>query len=184
MAGFHSVTTFRTLGVSAVVQALFSLENGASSGVNLQVRRLTCQMDSTVGLPTWMPIVRTTRTVALPTGGTTLTKAPWDTGVSSAATVVARGATASDGGGATAITAVPDGGVAWQQLTRKQHTLAEQVLSADANLLPDIVEDPAFPPFLIRQGQALLVEAISDPASANPNTNHWFVSAAWDEVTA
>lgn len=182
MAGFHSATSFRTLGAAATTHNLFTIENTAGSAVNIAMRRLLVQLDATVALTAVMPQVKTSRTTGIPTGGTTLTKAQWDTAVASAANVIVRGATASDGGGATAITATPGAQVVWQQYCMRLHTAVGQVLAPDNNLLPALVDNPSLPNFLIRAGEAILVQVVAAVGTSNPATNHWFVSAAWDEV--
>lgn len=170
-----STATFRTIGSAAALQNLFTIYN-ASADV-IRVRRLVMQMDATALLTSVMPLVKTTRITVAPTGGTVLTKALWDTTVTSDAGVVCRGATASDGGVLTAITATP-ADILWQQYGFRMHTVVGQVLGLDNNVVSSISQD--FPVFL-RQNQGLLVQVVSAAGTSNPNTNHWFVQAAWDE---
>jgi hypothetical protein len=178
MAGYFSVATFRTLGAAATTQNLFSLENTAGSAVTVKIRRLLVQMDATAALTAVMPLIKTSRPTAIPSGGTTLSKAQWNTANTSAANVIARGATASDGGTATAITATP-GTIAWQQYCMRLHTAVGQVLAPDNNLLPALVDTQDF---TLAAGEALLVQIVAAATTSNPATNHYFVNCAWEEV--
>ena len=172
-----SACTFRTLGAAAVTQNIFTLENAADSGCYVRVRRMVFQMDATAALTAVMPLFKTSRTTALPTGGTVLGKAQFNTAVASAAGVVARGANASDGGAATAITATP-GTIIWQQYGMRMHTVAGQVLGLDNNVLTAISAEF---PLILAPGEAILVQCVAAAAASNPATNHYFVQAAWDE---
>lgn len=174
------VATFRTLGNAATAHVIFSLENTSGSTRIITVRRLTVQLDATVALTAVMPQVKCHRESTMPGGGTTLTKGTFDTAQSSVANVVARGATASDGGGATAITGTP-GTVHWQQYCMRLHTAVGQVLAPDNNVLPLLIDNPTLDPFLLRANQALYVQVVAAAGTSNPATNHWFVNCAWEE---
>lgn len=178
MAGYFSVATFRTLGAAATTQTIFSLENTAGSAVTVKLRRLLVQMDATAALTAVMPLIKTSRPTAIPSGGTTLSKGQWQTANTSAANVIARGATASDGGAATAITATP-GTVVWQQYCMRLHTAAGQVLAPDNNLLPALVDTQDF---TLAAGESLMVQIVAAATTSNPATNHYFVNCAWEEV--
>jgi len=173
-----SACTFRTLGAAATTQNIFSLENTAGSTRNVRIKRLVFQMDATAVLTAVMPLFKTSRPTALPTGGTALGKAQFNTGVASVANVVARGATASDGGAATAITATP-GTIMWQQYAMRLHTAVGQVLALDNNVLTAISADN---PVILAPGEAILVQCVAAATSSNPATNHYMVMCAWEEV--
>ena len=170
--------TFRILGTAATPHNLFTIENTAGSGVIVRVRRLVAQLDATAVLTSVMPLVKTSR-IASSTGTAVLAKGTFDTTQSSAANVICRGATASDGGAAAAITATA-GDVMWQQYCMRLHTAVGQVLGLDNPLLPTLIEDS---PVLLRAGQGLLVQVVASAGSSNPNTNHWFVQCVWEEDT-
>lgn len=181
MAFTGVVTTFRTLGAAATPHTLFTLENTAGSPVVVTIRRLMFQMDATAVLTAVMPQIKTSRvTGALPSGGTTLVKGTFDTQQSSAANVIARGATASDGGVATAITASP-GTVHWQQYGMRMHTVVGQVLTFDNNLLPGFIDNPNNASFKLAAGEAIMVQLVATAGTSNPATNHYTVSCAWEE---
>lgn len=179
MANLYSVATFRTLGAAATNQFLFSLENTTGSAVKVKIRRLLVQMDATAVLTAVMPQIKTHRATVMPGGGTSLTKVQFDTaGTASAANVVARGATASDGGVATAITGTA-GSVAWQQYCMRLHTAVGQVLAPDNNLLPGLVDTSDF---VLNANEAILVQVVAAATTSNPATNFYFVNCVWEEV--
>ncbi len=175
-----NVSAFRTLGAAALLQNVFSIENAAGSTVLVAVRRMAVQLDATAALAAVAPSVKVSRITALPTGGTVLGKVPADTANSSNASVVVRGATASDGGAATAIVATA--GVAfWTQLTMRIHTLVGQVVMEDESVIPGLSEND---PIILRAGEALLVQVIASATTSNPATNHWVVNTVFEEYVA
>jgi hypothetical protein len=173
-----AVSSFRTVGNAATTQTLFALENGAGSGVLVAVRRLSVYMDSTAALAAVVPALRCQRTTNMPTAGTSLTKVTWDSAqTTSAATVVARGATASDGGAATAITATL-GGVVWEAMGQRLHTAVGQVLTDPIPVLPDLAANE---PLIVRNGEAIAVAVNAAVATSNPATNHYIVNCLFEE---
>lgn len=172
-------TSFRTLGAAATTHTVFGIENGAASGLIVGVRRLSIQVDATVALTVVAPSVKTSRISGTIAGGTALSKVTMDSNDSSAALVRAVGATASDGGGATAIS-TGVGTSFWTQLTMRHHTLVGQALMDDAACIP-VLSDTT--PVFIRPGQSLLVQIVAAAASSNPATNHWILNAMWEEFT-
>jgi len=172
---YHSAASFRTLGAAATAQNFFTILNGHASKV-VRVRRMTFQMDATAVLTAVMPIMKTCR-VAAASGGTALSKVDWDSASASDALVVCRGATASDGGTATAITATP-GVTIWQQFGMRLHTAVGQVLGIDNNVLSIICETN---PVVLRPGEGLLVHIVAAATTSNPATNFYFVQCAWSE---
>jgi len=176
MAGIFSATSFRTLGTAATPQNLFTIENIDATKL-VTIRRLSVQMDATAVLVSVMPQVKTSRATAVPTGGTVIAKAQFDTANASNANTIIRGGTASDGGVATAITSTA-GTTIWQQYTMRMHTLAGQVLGIDSNILPLLVETQNL---ILRQNQALLVQVVASAGASNPATNNWFVNIVWEE---
>ena len=174
-----TASSFRTLGNAATPQNLFSIENGPGSAVLLAVRRLTIQMDATAASIAVASQFKTGRPTGLPTGGTALSKVAFDTALTSSASVVARGATASDGGVATPITATA-GATGWHQFAMRVHTLVGQILMDDESLIPALCEDD---PIILRAGEALLVQIVQATAANNAATNHHVVNAAFEEFT-
>lgn len=175
-AGYYLATTFRILGTAASPHLLMTIENTHATML-VKVRRLLVQMDATAVLAAVMPQVKCGRTTAVPTGGTALAKAVFDTLATSDGAVIVRGGNASDGGAATAITATM-GDIMWQQYCMRMHTVVGQVLAMDNSVIPVLCDTT---PIVLRQNQALLVSVIGTAAS-NPATNHWFVSVVWEEV--
>jgi hypothetical protein len=171
----HSAASFRTLGAAATAQNFFTIMNTGATRV-VTVRRLVMQMDCTAVLTTFMPIMKTCR-IAAASGGTVLSKVDWGT-TASHADIVVRGATASDGGAATAITATA-GATMWQQFGMRLHTAVGQVQGIDNNVLTGISENY---PVRLGNGEGLLVHIVAAATSSNPATNHYFVQCAWEET--
>jgi hypothetical protein len=175
-----TINSFRTLGNAATAQTLLTLENQSGSSVLLGVRRLIVQMDSTAALTAVGVTFRASRVSgSAPTNGTTLSKQVFDTTESSASTTVARGATASDGGAATAITATA-GTMIWQGQGQRLHTLAGIVLTDIVPVLPSLVESD---PFVIRAGESIMVQVIAAAGTSNPTSNHYLLSCMLEEFT-
>jgi hypothetical protein len=174
-----ALASFRTLGNAATPQNIFSIENAGGSAVILGVSRLTVEMDATAALLTVASEFKTSRPTALPTGGTALTKVAIDTALTSSASVVARGATASDGGAATAITATA-GSTMWHQYLLRQQTLVAQYEPTDYSLLPTDIADVDW--VIVRAGEALLVQVVGT-AGSNAATNHYVIKCAFFEYT-
>lgn len=176
MAGTFSAASFRTLGSAATPHNLLTIENIDATKL-VTIRRVTVQLDATAVLTSVMPQVKASRATGVPTGGTALSKAQFDTANASNANTIVRGATASDGGVATAITATA-GTTIWQQYCMRMHTVVGQVLAPDNNVLPLLVETKDF---ILRQNQALLIQIVASAGTSNPATNHWFCNVVWDE---
>ncbi len=176
MAGIFSASTFRILGAAATPQNLLSIENIDATKL-VTIRRITVQMDATAVLTSVSPLFKASRATGVPSGGTALSKAQFDTGNSSNANTIIRAGNASDGGAATAITATA-GTTIWSQYLMRLHTAVGQVLSTDESLLPNLLVDYDF---ILRQNQALLIQIIAPAGASNPNTNHYVVQVVWEE---
>jgi hypothetical protein len=172
--------TFRTLGSAAVPQNIFTIENLSGSGKLVYIRGLYLACDMTAALLTVACQVDLSRTTAIPSGGTALTKAAIDTLLSSNANVILRGATASDGGTATAITATAAAGYIGRLFIPRQATAVGQVMQQFLiDLLPGyLIESDSV---LLRENQAIVVQ-ITGTAASNAATNFYIVTCVWDEV--
>lgn len=174
-----SAFSFRTLGSAATPQNLLTIENPTGTARVVNIIDLVIQMDATAVLTSVTPQIRVSRITTLPTGGTALPKIAWDPAISSShASIVVRGATASDGGAATAITATA-GDTVWQQYLMRIHTLVGQILFIDSRLLPPSCNITN--PFKLAANSALLVQLVATAGTSNPNTNHYIVGIAWEE---
>jgi hypothetical protein len=175
MAGTFSAASFRTVGSAATPQNLLTIENIDATKL-VTVRAIILQMDATAVLTAVMPLNKLSRATAVPTGGTTLNKAQFDTSNASNANTIVRGGTASDGGALTAITATA-GTTLWQEYGMRMHTVVGQVL-APVSYLPKIIDTKNL---ILRQNQALLVQVVAAAGTSNPATNHYSVCVVWDE---
>ena len=179
MPGYFSAATFRTVGNAATTQNLLTIENTHATNL-VKIRRILVQMDATVVLVAVMPLIKTSRATGVPTGGTVLAKAQFDTANTTNAATIVRGSTATDGGANSGPTATPDAAqLAWEQYGMRLHTAVGQVLAPDNNLLPALVENVDF---VLRQNQTLVVQIVAAIGTSNPATNHYFVQVAWEEV--
>jgi hypothetical protein len=176
MAGTFSAASFRTIGSAATPQTLFSIENIDATTL-VYPRAITLQMDATAVLVAVMPLFKLSRATAVPTGGTTLNKAQFDTSNASDSNTICRGATASDGGALTTITATA-GTIIWQEYSMRMHTVVGQVLSP-TSYLPKIID---IKDLVLRQNEALIVQCVASAGTSNPATNHYSVCCVWDEV--
>jgi len=174
-AGTYSAASFRTLGSAATPHNLLTIEN-TDAVVQVRIRDISIQLDATAVLVSVMPLVKISRATAVPTGGTTLTKGEFNTGAVSDAQVIVRGATASDGGVATAITATA-GTTLWQEYQMRMHTVVGQVLSPPSRMPTILTKD-----LVLLQNQALLIQVVASAGTSNPATNHWSVCVTWDET--
>jgi len=176
MAGYFSVATFREIGTAATPQNLFTIENIDSTKL-VYVRRLLVMADETAALTSVTPVYRVSRATGVPTGGTTLNKAQFDTANASNANTICRGSTASDGGANSGPTATA-GDALWEQYVMRVHTAVGQILMPDSELLPYFVDTQNL---ILRQNQALLVQVVAAAGGSNPATNHYIVMCAWEE---
>jgi hypothetical protein len=177
MANYFSASSFRTLGSAATPHNILTIENIDATTL-VKVRRITVQLDATAVLTTVMPQIKTSRATGVPTGGTTLNIARFDSTIAPDSNTIVRGATASDGGAATAITATA-GTTIWQQYNMRAHTLVGQIIGVDGSVLPSLVADVDF---ILRQNEALLVQVVASAGASNPATNFWIVNICWEEV--
>lgn len=172
------VGTARSLvafGNDSTAQNLFTIENGASSYVNLNIRRLLMQNDAIAVLTAVMPIVKVSRATAI-SGGVIVEKTPFDTTYSSDSNVVFRAQLEES----ARITATP-GDTVWQQYSVRMHTAVEQQQGIDNNLLPLLVADSGSE-FVLRPGEALLARVVAAAGTSNAiTTNNWFVECVFEE---
>lgn len=173
MAGYFSAATFRTIGSTVSPQVIMTIENIDATKL-VYVRRATLQMDATAVLTSVMPLMKTARTTAVPTGGTTLSKALFDTANTSNANTIVRGACSTDGGALSGPTATA-GTVVWEQFAMRMHTVVGQVLAPDNSMLPVLCDTQDF---VLRQNEALMFYLLG---TAAPATNHYFCEVVWEE---
>lgn len=175
MAGTFSAFSFRVLGSAATPHNLLTIENIDATNL-VRVRDIMLQMDATAVLVAVMPLTKVSRATAVPTGGTVLNKAQWDTANASNANTIVRCGTASDGGVATAITATAGTSI-WQEYQMRMHTVVGQVISPVSRMPVILTKD-----LILRQNQALVIQVVSAVGTSNPATNHWSVGVTWDEA--
>ncbi len=169
----YSASCFRTLGTAGTPQNISTIENPAASGRLIVVWHCSVTMDTTAVLITVAPSLKLSRPTALPTGGTAMTHVPHNTALVSGAIV--RGGTASDGGGATAITATA-GATARTVLSMRLHTAVGMVLSDKLGLIGPTIAPRDY--FLLLAGEALLVQGVVASAA----TTHFVTNWTWSDL--
>lgn len=161
------------LGNDATTQNVYTLTNKVGSRVNVLIRRATVQVDTLAALTSVMPIVRCSRATGV-SGGVVLSPSAYDTTESSSAYVEIR-TPIFDGFPLTAT----QGDTVYQQYCGRMHTLAEQVLGPDNNVLPMFVDSHDF---VVRPGESVLFQVVGATTASNARlSNYWWVSCEWEE---
>jgi hypothetical protein len=171
--GLYAISSFRTIGIASSPQNILTLENPAASTVALAIRNLNFTTDTTAALNSVSPQIKVSRPASLPSGGTALTAVKYKSEYSAHVAVV-RGGTASDGGGATAITATA-GDPLWSQFVDRLHTAVGWIAHNNYNLLPDVGAD--LRQVILLPGESILVQGVT----SIPNTTHMVVNCSWSE---
>ena len=168
-----SIPSIVIQGNDALTQNLCTITNKIGSRVNIIIRRATVQVDTLAALATVMPIIKLSRATSI-SGGAILSKTAWSTTQSSSDNVEIRTAIA-DGQPITATA----GNTIWQQYCGRMHTVVEQVLAEDENILPQLIETNNF---IIRPGESLLVQVVSASVLSNAAlSNNWYTQFTWEE---
>jgi hypothetical protein len=173
VTGLYACSAFRTLGAASSPQNLFALLNPAASTKNLVVRQLTVASDSTAALTSVAQQAILSKPASLPTGGTALTPVKYKSSYA-AAVGTPIGATASDGGGATAITATAGVSI-WQQYLDRPQTAAGWYGHPTYSMVPDVGAD--LRQIILAPGESVLVQLVTSV----PATTHLLVNCAWTE---
>ncbi len=178
-------STFRTLGTAAAAPHwLFQMGHAAGSGKLILVRHVTFNMDSTAATTAINVIATLCRSTGTVGGGTALTKVSVGTGVDAAETSASQlalvGATASDGGVATAITGLTVANRMWRAFGMRMHTAVGQSAGAPKELIPGALRDHGI---VLREGDQLSVALEYAAAADNAATMHHMVDVSWEEYT-
>lgn len=171
-----TVKTAVQYGNDALLQNLFTIENGYQSRVNVYVRKLSLEIDSIAALAAMTPLAKVSRAIAI-SGGQIIEKCTFDTALTSDVNVIMRAGQLE----AARITATP-GNVIWEQFTNRMHTAVEQQKFPNKYLLlPSIVGDVG-KEFKLRPGEAVLVQVVTASGAWNAAlTNNYIVECAFEE---
>jgi len=170
-----SIPSALTLGNGALTQNLFTLTNKVGSRVNVKLRHINAEVDTTLASTTPGSILRLSR-VSSVSGGAIVTPSKFLTTETNSSSIEIR-TPILDG---MPITATP-GNIIAERITSRVHTAVEQVAQIEYDLLPSIA---ATQDFLIQPNESILVQAVSSNVGANPAIgNNWFVNAIWEEDT-
>lgn len=174
-------STFRIPGRAATTQNLFTISNTTGSAVLVALRRLSIQQDpAAVVNISWANQFKTSRLTGAPTNGTTLTKVPFDTGLSSAANVILNGDASADGTSSASALTMTAGSIGWHQFANRLHTAVGQILLEDEALIPTLSDDD---PIILRAGEHLGVSVLANATTANGATVMYLVNCVWEEFT-
>lgn len=172
--GEYSCSSFRTAGLASADHNLFSIGLTGGATVSIAIKQIVAVMESTAALLTVPPVVSLMRVTGTPTGGTNLNKTKLSTTWPSSQAVAA-GATASDGGAATAITATAVERV-WSVQRPRLATAVGYVQSLQQSLAPF---DTEVCPLVVAPGEYLVVRAVQ----AATATDHYIINAMWEEFS-
>jgi hypothetical protein len=176
VTGLYAATSFRTAGTAASPMNMFAVLNPAANTKNIVIRELNITSDSTAALTTVAQQALSSKPAVLPTGGTSITPVKYRTSYA-AATATVLGATASDGGAATAITATAGTSV-WQQYLDRLQTLAGWIGHPVYRMIPEVGTD--LRQFILAPGESILVQLVT----AVPATSMMICNVAWTEYQA
>ncbi len=163
-----SFSSFATSGLASTPHNLLALSNKAASGMWIAVYEIALYRDMTALQSTITPWCNVVPPTALPTGGTALaaSRDHDDSARSVSANVECLGATASDAGAATAITATAGATPIWRSGTSRMHTLAGIVLVAKVDCLPDLCKTQ---PLVLAPSERLLVQLVNNGVAGDRN---------------
>ena len=172
---FGGVQVPVVLGNDATTQNIFTLENSMGSRVDVNVRRLSVQNDTTAALTSVQPQVKIARASAI-SGGVILDKSTFSTLQTSSAFVKIRTPLA-EGSPVTATA----GDTIWQQYLGRMHTAVEQIIGSDEPVLPRLIADTG-KELKLRPGESLLAYVRGAAAASNSaRGNNWCVNVSWEE---
>lgn len=166
---------YMTFGNDALVQNLFTIENGPASRVNIMVRNMDIESDTLTVSTAVQSIMRTSRATSI-SGGIILEKVGFDTTQTSDPNVVFRTPLMDS----ARVTATP-GTTIWQGYLGRMHTAVEQQQEpfTGRGLLPF---KGISPDFRLRPGEALVVQLISAATASNAAVmNFMAVQCGFDE---
>lgn len=169
-----AVSTFRITGLASANHNLFTIFNKTGSTSFIKLKRMSIQNEATAAVTAVSPIIQVARITAIPTGGTVVTKVPFDSTLTADANIEMMQATASDGGAASTITATA-GTRMWSQFKMRMHTAVGQVLFPDEAAIPALCETD---PIILRATQGILVQVVQAAVA----TDYYIVNCAWEET--
>lgn len=111
---------------------------------------------------------------AQPSGGTALTPTKMDASYAASIAEI-KGATASDGGAATAITATA-GIRVWTQFAQRAHTLAGWFTTDDLFMIPERCNET---PIILAPGDGLLINTVMNATTGA----FYIINCSWEEYT-
>lgn len=168
-------SSFRTPGRAATTQNLLSISNATGSGVVVEIRQLTVQIDNTsVANVSWANQFKASRIGTAPTNGTLLTPTMVDSTESLDASVTVRGDASADGTGSGTTLTATLGTICWHQFGNRLHTAVGQVIMDDSPMIPVQLAIP----IKLRANEHLVVGLLANATAANGATVMYIVNYA------
>jgi hypothetical protein len=179
------VCSFRTPGRAGTVgQKIFALHNASGSAVVVDVQKIFVDLVQTVGKSSSVlpPVIRAIRFTSVPTNGTSLTKQPEDSSLSSNSSVTVWGDASVDGtGSGTTLTITLTAGASQavsQEFAPRLITGAGYEMFDRTTFFEN--EEEAI---TLRAAEGLAVFLDYTAATQNPVTDMWVIGARWVEWT-
>lgn len=184
------VSTFRTPGRGGTTgQKIFAIHNSTSSTVIVDIEKLNidCIQAASAGIATTVipPIIRAIRFTAVPTNGTTLTKVPEDTALTSNSAVTVWGDASADGTSSTTTLTVSLTAGAANALTQEY---APRMLTSGtpASMFYEAFDRATFfederVAITIRPLEGVCMYLDYTSSTGNPTTTHWIIACRWTE---
>lgn len=173
-------TAFITPGRAAITQKIMAIHNATGSAVLVDVNQIRVDVLVTAvkAVTIKPPTIRIRRFTAIPTNGSTLTKVPIDTGLSSSASVTLWGDASSDGtGSGTTLTIT--------ELAVLAQAMGPRVFTAVGYEVIDTVEFFVGETDIVLRALEGVVVFLEDATvtTGNPATDRWIASIDWTEYT-
>jgi hypothetical protein len=180
--------TFRITGRAATTQNLLTIYNNSAT-VLVEVNRILFDAYGTAAriITTAPGIVRVSRFTTAPTNGTTLSKVPLDTTMTSDSSVTLLQDASADGtNSATALgVTIPAGNVLTQEVMPRNVWISGTAPAA--GVYTELADRMEFfvgnTDVTLRQGQGLVLHIAAPAAASNPATDFFVANIDWEEYT-
>lgn len=175
--GVYAVSSFRAPGRASAPQNLFTIFNPAASAVNVAIRGLSINSDSTGALTSVTPMMKLSRATNI-SGGTILVAGKFQTSQADPVAVCRGDSSADDTSSAGAIVATA-GVNLWTQNFDRLHSIVGWTTHSNYNMIPDVGTD--LRQILLVPGEALLIQA---PTTNILATTSFIINCSWLEYAA
>jgi hypothetical protein len=174
-------STWKTLGRAGTVgQKIFAIHNASGSPVLVDVDKISVDVMQTAARVVEPPLVRAWKFTAVPTNGSSVTKVPEDSLLSSSSSVTVWQDSSADNTGSTTTLTVtlPAGTITSESWAARALTLVGYEQFDREWFYPS--EDEKI---TLRAGEGICIFLDYTVATANPITDKWTVTCRWIEYT-